>query len=506
MQRFPGFIGPTYVSESVYAAGERSVNLYPEVIESEASAAKNEVVLLSTPGVRKLVQLPDTPNRGMIEVLGRMFAIVGDHLYEFFADGTYLERATVPLTSQFDPVGMTHNGDGGQILLLADGRAGHYYDLATDTYYPDVVQDIDHVAQIDGFFLGLDTQQSILRVSPLFGRHIAVGAFQGMVDPALFPWDATWFERRSAAPDPWLAMLPLRDEIMLIGRDSMEFWFNGGATAGQPFVHARDRFVQAGIIAPNSLARVGVSAAWVGSNPQGSGYVFILDGYEPKRISTHAVELVIERYKDLGPLSDIIGWSYLQKGHQHYILEFPKARRTWVCDLTSGFWHERGTWDANRNDFNAWRARYHAHGFHRNLVGDSESGTIWELSISRYDDLDGTPLYRVRRAPHLTQARQLVYYDVFELDVERGVGELPTGGVDDPTLVDPQVGLRYSDDGGRIFSNTRWTPLGKLGQHRERIRWMRCGASRDRVFEVIMRSAVPYTLLGAFIETRVAAH
>jgi len=44
--------------------------------------------------------------------------------------------------------------------------------------------------------------------------------------------------------------------------------------------------------------------------------------------------------------------------------------------------------------------------------------------------------------------------------------------------------LKYSDDGGRTFSNELWRTIGKLGEYRTRVKWNRLGRSRDRVYTV----------------------
>jgi hypothetical protein len=49
---------------------------------------------------------------------------------------------------------------------------------------------------------------------------------------------------------------------------------------------------------------------------------------------------------------------------------------------------------------------------------------------------------------------------------------------------DPQVMLRFSDDGGHTWSNEHWKSMGKIGRYGYRTIWRRLGATmkiRDRV-------------------------
>jgi hypothetical protein len=81
-----------------------------------------------------------------------------------------------------------------------------------------------------------------------------------------------------------------------------------------------------------------------------------------------------------------------------------------------------------------------------------------------------------------------------QLDCETGVG-LNTGQGSDP-----QVMLRWSDDGGHTWSNEHWRSMGKIGQYGHRVIWWRLGATtklRDRVYEVSGTDPVRVYIMGA---------
>lgn len=87
-----------------------------------------------------------------------------------------------------------------------------------------------------------------------------------------------------------------------------------------------------------------------------------------------------------------------------------------------------------------------------------------------------------------------------QIDVEAGVGPTPPllDGAGDPR--DPQLMLRWSDDGGHTWSNTYSVGFGKAGEYRTRAIWRRLGRSRDRIFEVSVSDPVPTRLIDAFLE------
>ena len=64
----------------------------------------------------------------------------------------------------------------------------------------------------------------------------------------------------------------------------------------------------------------------------------------------------------------------------------------------------------------------------------------------------------------------------------------------------PQVMLRWSDDGGHTFSNEHWKSMGRIGNYGKRTIWRRLGATmkiRDRVYEVSGTDPVRIYIMGA---------
>ena len=68
-----------------------------------------------------------------------------------------------------------------------------------------------------------------------------------------------------------------------------------------------------------------------------------------------------------------------------------------------------------------------------------------------------------------------------------------------PPGVNPQVMLRWSDDGGFTWSNERWTSIGLAGHTKHRAIWRQLGQARDRVWEVVVSDPIPRDIIGATI-------
>ena len=81
-----------------------------------------------------------------------------------------------------------------------------------------------------------------------------------------------------------------------------------------------------------------------------------------------------------------------------------------------------------------------------------------------------------------------------QLDCESGVGT-NTGQAQDP-----QVMLRWSDDGGHTWSNEHWVSVGKIGAYYQRAIWRRLGMTvklRDRVYEISGTDPNKIVIMGA---------
>jgi hypothetical protein len=91
-------------------------------------------------------------------------------------------------------------------------------------------------------------------------------------------------------------------------------------------------------------------------------------------------------------------------------------------------------------------------------------------------------------------------HDALQLDCETGVGL--DGSVQGS---DPQVMLRWSDDGGHTWSSEHWLPMGALGNYGLRVIWRRLGVTtqiRDRVYEISGTDPIKINILAAELTVR----
>jgi hypothetical protein len=192
-------------------------------------------------------------------------------------------------------------------------------------------------------------------------------------------------------------------------------------------------------------------------------------------------------------IDDAYGETYNDLGHMFYLLTFPTEQQTWCYDFRTGLWHERGTWIAEDNTYDAWRPQWHCFEFNKHLIVDRESGTIYHMNKAFALDVDGRPIRRVRRTPTIFAEHQKLKVPKIEVFLETGIGTNAGQGQS------PKLMLRASADGGRTWGTERQASAGRMGEYTTRCVFWRLGQTRNRAFELSVSDPVPWRVLDGFI-------
>ena len=471
------FVGPAYGLKTVKVDSQSSVNLYPDMVQSQNS--KSKYILKRTAGLKLEATLNGTQSvRGLYKTsTGRLFGVCGAVINEVLADNTVINHGSINtgLTpSSSTPVVMSDNG---LQLILLDGTNGWILTLDTNVLTligdPDFPQTATHVAYLDGIF--------IVNVPN-------TGKFQWSdIDNGL-AWDSLNFASAEGSPDNLEALVVAGRRIWLMGAESWESWYNTGDSSAN-FARYEGSLNNVGIAAKYSLARMDKMLFWLGANDQGHGQVFRTQGFESVKVSTDAIDEAIQSYSKL---DDAIGFCYQQDGNKFYQLSFPLAEKTWVYDLTVGQWHEKSYRTTSGNN-KAHRANCQAFFNGKTYVGDRENSKLYSFDRDTYTD-NGDTIICTRITPPYWNALDRLFFTRFQLDVQTGVG-LSTGQGSDP-----QIMLENSNDGGHTFGTGEERSLGKMGEYTHRVEWTRQGSSRERVVRITCSEPVPLTFLSAHIE------
>lgn len=468
--RFPGFIGPSYTLSSVNVDCQRCMNLYPEM-DALGTGKEHEVAsLVSTPGLTLLCTLPASPVRGAwVSSKGVLYVVGGNKLYSISSAWAHTELGS--LNTATGPVSMADNG---LQLVVVDGPNGYSLTLADNTFAQITDSNFLGSSQVtfqDGYFIFIkpDSQQFYCSdLNAITFSALNTGSAEG-------------------SPDNLVGQIDYQQSLYLFGTQSCEVFYDSGDTPC-PFTRIQGAVIAVGCAAPFSIAKLQSGVFWIGGDDTGQGIVYQMQGYQPTRISTQAIESSI-RSVGVTNLSNAKAYTYQQGGHVFYCLNVPGLNFTWVYDVSTGLWHERtflGKWGFERH-----RADCAASAYGVNIVGDYASGNLYSFDALNYTD-NGTSIVRMRAAPHFSQSLVRIFHQSFQLDMEAGVG---LSGLSQG--INPQAMLQWSDDGGHTWSNEKWTGIGQIGATKTRVIWRRLGASRDRVYRIMISDPVKVTLIGA---------
>lgn len=503
-------LGSAYTARSVNAADNRMVNLFPEVIPE---GGLEPAFLNRAPGLRLIKPVGTGPVRGLWTFDNNMYVVSGNTLYKVDTEYTITALGTV---ANDGPVSMTD--DGIHLMVACNGPSFVYnadtnvFGEITDPDFPGALT----VSYLGGYFVFIEPNSQRVWTTTL-------------LDPtSIDPLD---FASAEGDPDHLVSSITDHSEVWLFGGNSVEVWYNAAAAgAGFPLQRIQGAFNEIGCAATFSVAKLDNGLFWLGADDRGRGIVYRSQGYTGVRISTHAVEWQIQQY---GDISDAIAYTYQQDGHAFYVLTFPTAQATWVFDVASQAWHERASF--TNGNFSRHRSNCQVSFNQEIIVGDFQNGNLYAFDLNVYADGPRTQkwLRSWRALPTGTNTFKRTAQHSLQLDCETGVGlpgvvEVPgriylspmivsgsigivnqieiINRVDD--FVQPQVMLRWSDDGGHTWSNEHWKTMGGVGEYGTRVIWRRLGMTgklRDRVYEISGTDPVKIAIMAAELDIDVAA-
>lgn len=461
LQSNPGRYGPD--------SGGRLINAYPEEADERGKA---RFPLYPIEGLAAHSTLTNGGKwRGGIELNGSAYISAGTGIYKVDSvGGTYSAIGSFPGSA---PTFMASNRKATpQIALVSDGLR---YIIESDTVTDIADSDLpaaNSVEQLNGYFVW----------SIEDGRMFASAIDEGTTI------DALDFAEAESQSDKLQLVFTRGRELMAIGTNSIEFWTD---TAGTNFPFSRTdgaTIRNLGCLCRHSVRSLNDVPFFVATD----GTVRRLNGYQPERVSTHAVERAIDTITNKDAIT---ATAYQIRGKQFYILSSPSW--TWGFDGLTGVWHERESYQLSR-----WRGEGAVTVNNVRIVGDYATGVLYSVDPDTYDEAGNHLVWKLVSPPIHAYPRRAIFDRVF-LDTIPGTGLNST----DDHVADPQVVLRWSDDSGKTWSNQRSASTGQIGEYSKRVKFEALGETKEdgRMFEVSMSAAVVRGLTGAAADVELIA-
>lgn len=475
--RFDQFTSASYTSWSPNVDSERLINLYPEIVES--SQGKNKVAFYGTPGLTLFCTLPAGPVRALWAGEERLFAVGADKLYEVKNDATFTVRPGVAMGDDGQPVEIYANGT--SLFFINAGLA--YYDPGSGVALALVPEDpyglvdtaaADPSTASTGAFL----DSYYIAAKPYSKTFF----FSDPYDPVT--WNALEFSRKEGYPDNIKRLFTDHEELWIFGtHEATEVWRNeGDPDEAGGFRRDPGAFIHIALMAQWSVVSMAGGIHFLGGDTDGRVIAYRCQGFQPVRVSTHAVEQIWNTYSTV---ADAYAYTYTQHGHQFWVINFMTANATWVYDVNTQLWHERAYW--NGTSFEKHRGRCHAFVFGKHFVGDHTNGKIYVMDHNAFTDA-GQPIRRVRRCPFVANERKRVFHHRLELDLQVTAGNTPN------------INLSWSDNDGANWTTPRVITPQVVGNNQAHAFTNRLGSSAERQYEIMISDPVKVALVDAYID------
>jgi hypothetical protein len=450
MRRIP-FPTESYEHPSRPLSAKRLLNL---MAESAPADARSQAVLIPTPGLSPFYAGGTGPILAINnDMPGIGYFVSGDHAFQAF--GGVTDLGAVGLAS---PAG----GVNPDLIMGAT--------IATSTSavvicIPPNAWTGPHdgpLNQIGGTFPGANSVTYIGGYFVFSQQGYGEGFFISAIDdPTLF--DALDFASLEAGTNIMLRAITQGGELWLGGPSGWEVWYLSG-DADFPFRRRQTGgVISYGIGTPRTIGQIDGSVFWLGLDSM----VYRSTGYQATRISTHAVESIINSY-GYGVSSNAVGMCYIHAGHAFYVLTIA-GDRTLVYDCATKAWHDRASSDDGSG---RWRPSCAAALQDFTLVGDSVDGLIY--LIDHNTQFDNTTLIpRQFTMPTIFAGTNRAFENALEIEME--VGTAASSG---------DVLLEWSDDGGTTWTGSRTLNAGAVGELRKRVRTTRLGSFHQRTHRI----------------------
>ena len=492
------FTGQSFKHRSRDVSSQYTLNMYPEIVED--NEAKSQYILVSTPGTRRLYDVPSNGNaRGLYRASnGQVFGCWGSEVYQLTLSGATL-ISSISLSSG-TPISFA---DDGLSLVVCDGVRVYRYAFNSGPW-----------SSVSLPF----ASEFISRRVHAFDKRILLSGESTGVNPAVR--DVQWYHSDLLDASSWSPLYQYTAEaqldkisgfattsqgLLVIGTSSVEMWVPTNLR-DNPFQRTGYATDTAGTESPRTIVVADDVVYYVGNAKfGGAGIYAIKSGTHAERISTQAIEheLAQAALRDNVTITDAVGWTYEQEGHRFIVFTFPSADITLVYDASTDLWHHRGSRDPRVDIIRAWSPIYAAQLGDQILTSYSRGPQVLVLDTSIHTEFDHE--YQDQRLPVTSMRVSPVYWDdtrevtikAIRFDIQTGVGTM-----NDTRGEDPECLVRISKDGYTWSPVQHTLKLGKAGEYAKGVR-LGAVAGRSRVFVIEWKCTepVPVTILGCSIET-----
>jgi hypothetical protein len=494
------FCGGSYVDKTLNANAQDCINLYPmktkmaEYSDKKISYSLPEkIIMYPTPGYKYL----RTPGMGAIRALyvinTTLYIISGNTLYSFTPTGTSNDLTQ----GSFNNLGTLNTSTGWCSivsntihLVISDGQYGYtlifssnsFAQISTGGGFPSA--GVTNFAYYDSYVIAAQNNSKTVWQSNILDATT---------------WQALAYDTIVSFSDNISGVWSDELQLYVMGPKITEVQIDVG-TIPYAFQKVPNVLIQAGLVAPATLAKVANTTFFLASDIAGKAYVGAFNSYDTKVISTPPINEAIERYTTI---SDAFAYAYREGDNHFYVITFPSANATWAYDIKMDMWHKRSI--AGGADLPVacvlWQGIQ--------IVGDS-AGNLYQMSQDfSYYSVGNTgvdnPMQRSRTTAHLNSEYKTLFINELQVNIQMGDGFISDSKLSpQPTASAPLVTLQVSRDFGNTWRTIGTRSMGVQGAYQQRLIWRNLGRFRQNAtFRLNITDPVKVFIIGAEAKIKV---
>lgn len=494
MADFPIFSGYTKQASEAFN-GQDVVNLF--LIDSPQG--KKKLAYLGTPGLKEELQLMvgGQPARELFILGDYMYGGFGASIYRFDKDLIPTYIASIDTASGYLSIEANNNHQIG----FVDGQSGYTYNTTTNVFSQITAPGFPprplNLGFLDGYGI-IPSGESV---------EFQVSAFNDLTK-----WSALDEAPIQSYQGLNVGVGIVNRRVFFFKNQSTDVWYNAGS-ADFPLRPDRNLLFNYGALCTSSIKSGFGYLFWLSNDADGVGSVMVTEGNAPRRISNDAVDDLISSFT--AP-EDMDAYIYKENGRIFYQMSWTTDDVTIFYDLKMNAWYRKAMLKRVPIPGQPYSGKVrhlsncHAYFNGQHIVGSYKDSKVFSMSRD-YPTNAGEPMERKFITGHVfdPENNNMLQINKIQLNMQQGLGESGIGtGIyedsnDDP-LINPQVYLALSRDGGESYGNGIPAPIGKIGQTKMRTIWRKKGQARDLVGDFTILAPIRnICITGATIDVKV---
>ena len=469
-----------YQSSSKPLAAQELVGYFVQVAQTEGALTPD--ALFDTPGIVQVATMGTGPGRGFDLFDGEFYNVSGGSFFKMDSSFNVTNFGSITGTGRCS---LTNNGT--TIAIQVPGGDGYFYDavnglqlIVDATYQSFQAQDggVQGVTVKDGFFVYTTKFEFFLSslVTENGGRN-----FNGLQ-----------FGTAEIKPDPNVRPATIKNELYIIGTDTIEPFQNTGGTdvLTQPFQRILNATLDKGLVGQFAFAEFDNSYVFLGGGIGEGVSVWRGGPGAASKIRTAAIDFLINQ-STIAELQDAFAYTYSEEGN--FFVGFTNDNFTIEYNSTTSAIKGRPMWHTRQTAGGRWRVNDVADIFGKSVVTDQTDGRIGAMSRTTLTEY-GDTIKRVFSGAYLSDRGSPISINELEIRNEAGVGN---AAATNPTQL-----LEISEDGGFNFDSMGSKSLGKSGDRAARQIWTRLG---EVPYQAVFRATVEAPVRSVVLEMNAIA-